>query len=95
MKVREYITTSGWVDGSGESYSTVFDTNIINVIDEDIKAETIDWSWWDTSDEIPDGEDIHIIVQWFPADTEDIDNAEPLAKWDKWVTELQEEQNDR
>lgn len=88
MKVREIITLEGWVDGSGISYSTVYDDKI-TTISEDALNSPMDWSWWDAGDKMCDGQDTHIIVRLYRTDYNPMfDNDDPIAEWDVWASEL-------
>ena len=99
MKVRQVISISGWVEGSGWSYSDSYDCeDIIEITPADLDSE-MDFSWWEVDDiteeeakEAYDEEDTQIIVEYFPVDIDfdeiSLDDAEPLARWEKWESEI-------
>lgn len=90
IKVRCDIIIEGWVNGSGFSYSTCFDSQVIEVEEAELTADSRDWSWWENND---DGnvnvDDLHIIVRYYSTDTYD-DDGEPvlLAEWDTWESHI-------
>lgn len=87
MKVKEVITVQGWIDGSGWSYSTVYDTNEIDIEKSDLERPNIDWSWFD-ADGAEDGEDTEITVSWYPIDGDE--DTKPIVEWTTWASELVE-----
>lgn len=84
-KVREIITLSGWVDGSGWSYTQTYSDQIIDVAKVDPRAE-MDWGWWEAGRPIA-GQDTQIAVSYYAIDADPTcDN--PLASWSIWESEL-------
>lgn len=88
MKVMEKITLNHWVNGSGWSHSEDFAANELDLTQEEINAE-MDWSWWE-ADEMPDGEDIEIVVEYFAQDDDgDYDYDHPIHTDSIWASEIE------
>ena len=91
-KVREVIEIAGWVNGSGYSYNTVYSDQIVEVLwdtAEEIK-DNFDWSWWEKSENNPNADDLEITVIYYPADTEDIEDADAIAVFKIWESEIED-----
>lgn len=92
LKVREVITVKGWIDGSGWSYQETHADQIINIGTEQLN-QPMDWSWWETDEvEQTEGEDTKIIVRYYNPD-DDPDEAEPIAEFETWESDLIKERN--
>lgn len=90
MKIREVIMIQGWVDGSGWSYSQCYSDSIGEFSDDMLApGAEMDWSWWQLNSR-EKGRDTEITVSYYAADVEDITDAEPLAEWSIWESELRE-----
>ena len=100
MKVRQIITIRGWVHGSGWSYCECYDDGdeIIDISPADLDSK-MDFSWWEVDDitkeeaeEAYNVADTLITVEYFPVDIDfdeiSLDDAEPLARWEKWESEI-------
>ena len=89
MKVKEIITAAGWIDGSGYSYSTTISDQVIDVPEEMLApGAKMDWSWM-SKDELADGEDCEITVEYYRPDYDPMfDDDEPLATWSIWESQL-------
>jgi hypothetical protein len=87
MKVRQIITLKGWIEGSGWSYSDVYDDQVFEIDAADINS--MDWDWWETDADNPpaEEEDTKIIVDLYAEDA-DIDEDKPLASFEKWESEI-------
>ena len=92
MKVREVITLKGWVEGSGWSYESDYEDHIIEIPGDDVSKAEYEQDWWEASQ--PNGEeDTKIVVKWYPEDCGDPDDAEPIATFYKWESEIWNEEH--
>lgn len=88
IKVREIINIKGWKDGSGWQYDQCYSDSIVDVPEEDLAPDSgMDWSWWE-SNELAQGEDVEVTVSYYPSDCEDLYDAEPIASWSCWESEM-------
>lgn len=78
-KVRQVVTLKYWREGRGYIHSEIFENRIIDQL-----PENEDWSWWDTK-KLPEGQDIAIIVDYYPADDESLES--PFASQSTWNNE--------
>ena len=86
MKVRQIITLKGWVEGSGWSYSEVYDDQVFEIDAADINS--MDWDWWETdADNPPAGVRTQKLSLTCTQRT-DIDEDKPLASFEKWESEI-------
>lgn len=86
-KVRQIITVSKWIDGSGYTNAEIYDDKTFEISELEI-AKPMDWSWWDTQ-ELSEGEDLQITVKLYPADYDPcFDADEPIATWSIMQSEL-------
>ena len=92
LKVREVITLKGWLENSGWSYETDYEDHIIEIPEDDVSNAEYEWDWVEPGQ--PNGEeDTQIVVKWYPEDCGDPDDAEPIAIFSKWMSEIWEEEN--
>lgn len=87
MRVREVITFKGWVEGSGWSYESDYEERIIEIPGDKVGDFVYDWDWVEPS-YLRKNEDTKIVVKWYLEDCEDIDDAEPIAVFSKWLSEI-------
>lgn len=90
MKVREVITMKGWVENSGWSYESDYEDHIIEITEDDVCDFGYGWDWVGAV-RPREGEDTQIVVKWYPEDCGDPDDAEPIAIFSKWFSEIWEE----
>lgn len=84
--VRAVIIENGWVDGSGWSYSTLYDNSVIEVdLPGDTEGEP-DWGFLDDLKPLPEGEDIKWEVKWYELDDEELERS--FATWETWQSEI-------
>lgn len=88
MKVMEIITLKGWTDGSGYSYSETYESNELDLTEEELYAE-MDWGWWEVAEWRPEGEDVEIVVEYFAQDENgDYDYDHPIHTESIWESEI-------
>ena len=84
ITVREHITTRGWKDGSGWSYTEDYSDQLIQVDAADLSPDApMDWSWWE-SVESADVDDVEITVSYYSIEDDSL-----LAERTVWASELQ------
>jgi DNA-binding transcriptional regulator YiaG len=78
MQYRMIIEEARWVDGSGWSYTSTFDNQVIDEI-----PDKSDWSWI-REIEIPEGEDIQWTASYYAIDADGTEADEPTRKDTIW-----------
>ena len=78
MRYRMIIEEARWVDGSGWSYTSTFDNQVIDEI-----PDKSDWSWI-REIEIPEGEDIQWTASYYAIDADGTEADEPTRKDIVW-----------
>lgn len=90
VTVREIITIKGWTEGSGWDYATTYSDQILEVPQSFLATDAdIDWSWWENDDNQTNDTDTRIIVEYYDPN-EDPDDAEPMARWETWASEIRD-----
>lgn len=87
-KVREIIEISGWQEREGIRYTETYEDRIIEIDTDFLTPESeYDWSWWEP-EELPESEDLILVVRYYQADCDLFDDAEPIASFEVWQSEL-------
>lgn len=85
MKVKQIIKIAEWENGRGYNWEIRGKKEILEVTEEEIRQEQIDWSWWEIGKEQTD-KDIQITVIWCDPDDEEI----RYNVWTTWESDLRE-----